>query len=366
MQMRLKDTNNIWIESSQMRKNRYDITTANRKSRQGSGLKIVHRSHMAVKCRGRANLRTFEYVFLQAYPNNVTLTILAIYHPTYSDTNKAMTSQFIDEFTEFLAKFLTEYGNIIILGDINIQWNNKEDPDTRIYIDTITALGLDQHVDFSTHKSGNILDHIYTKALSNCKVLSCSELFYPLDHAAVECILSAPKEDIDIKTIKYIKLHETDTDSFIWDLQDIEIISHMEDVNQMVDLYETTLNEALNKYAPTISKTIVTRPKKPWYSDSVKWQKAGSKKKRKDMDKIQTTPTLDSTPSQMIKEQNHTQHYQTIRQWDSWIGNNTKKLYSLVKHLTGTTPNNPLPEHEEITLANEFTVFFIGKIKKIK
>ena len=156
------------------------------------------------------------------------------------------------------------------MGDINIQWNNTEDPDTRVYIDTITALGLDQHIDFPTHKSGNILDHIYTEALSNCKVISCSESFYPSDHAAVECILSAPKEDTVIKTIQYRKLHEIDIDTFISDLQDIEIISQMEDGNQMVDLYETTLSETLNKYAPTISETIVTRPKKPWYSDSVK------------------------------------------------------------------------------------------------
>ena len=151
-----------------------------------------------------------------------------------------------------------EYSNIIIVGDINIQWNNTEDPDTRVYIDTIMALGLDQHIDFSTHKSSNILDHTYTEALRNCKVLSCSELFYPSDNAAVECILSAPKEDIVIKTIKYRKLHEIDTDTFILDIQDIEIISQMEDVDQMVDLYETTLSEILNKHTPTIAKTIVT------------------------------------------------------------------------------------------------------------
>ena len=201
MEMWLKDSDNIWIESSEMKKNGYDITTANRKGRQGGGLVIVHRSYMAVKCRGRANLRTFEYATWQVHPSNVTLTILAIYHPPYSDTNKATTSQFTDEFTEFLAKFLTEYRNIITAGDINVQLNNMEDPDTRVYIDTITALGLDQHVDFSTHKSGNIMDHIYTEALSNCKVFSCSELFCPSDHAAVECILSPPKENIVIKPL---------------------------------------------------------------------------------------------------------------------------------------------------------------------
>ena len=47
-------------------------------------------------------------------------------------------------------------------------------------------------------------------------------------------------------------------------------------------------------------------------------------------------------------------------------GNNTKKLYSLVKHLIGTTSNNPLPKHDnEETLVMSLQTFF-GKIKKIK
>ena len=81
------------------------------------------------------------------------------------------------------------------------------------------------------------------------------------------------------------------------------------------------------------------------------------------------TPPLDGTPSWMRKVQNHTQHYQTrdIRQWDSWMWKQHQKLYSLVKHLTGTTPNNPLPKHDdEEIFANEFADFFIGKIKKIR
>ena len=44
-------------------------------------------------------------------------------------------------------------------------------------------------------------------------------------------------------------------------LQDIEIISQMEDVSQMVDLYDTTLNEALNKHAPTIVQNYSDKTK---------------------------------------------------------------------------------------------------------
>ena len=83
-EMWLKENDNMWIESTKMKKNGCDINTANRKSRHGGGLAIVHRSYMAVKCRGRANLRTFEYAIWQAHPNDVTLTILATYHSPYS------------------------------------------------------------------------------------------------------------------------------------------------------------------------------------------------------------------------------------------------------------------------------------------
>ena len=46
-------------------------------------------------------------------------------------------------------------------------------------------------------------------------------------------------------------------------------------------------------------------------------------------------------------------------------GNNAKKLYSLVKHLTGTTPNNPLPKYDdEETLANEFADFSLERLRR--
>ena len=54
--------------------------------------------------------------------------------------------------------------------------------------------------------------------------------------------------------------------------------------------------------------------------------KAGSKKKRKDMEKIQTIPPLDSTPSQMRKVQNPIKHYnqETVGNEIAECGNNTK------------------------------------------
>ena len=115
--------------------------------------------------------QTFEYAIWQLHPNNISLTILTIYHPPYSNINKSTNGQFIDEFAEFLVDFLTEYSNVNIMGDFNIRLDNTEDPDVTAFIDTMSALGLNQHVSFSTNKNGGILDKIYTETLSKYKVL---------------------------------------------------------------------------------------------------------------------------------------------------------------------------------------------------
>ena len=144
---------------------------ANRNNRQGGGLALICRSCSRVKECGKGINQTFQYAIWHLHPNNISLTVLAIYHPPYSNINKSTNGQFIDEIAEFMVDFLTEYNNVIIMGDFNIRLDNTEDPDVIVFIDTIMALGLDQHVNFSTHKNGGILDIIYTEALSKYKVL---------------------------------------------------------------------------------------------------------------------------------------------------------------------------------------------------
>ena len=44
----------------------------------------------------------------------------------------------------------------------------------------------------------------------------------------------------------------------------------------------------------------------------------------------------------------------------------TEKLYDLINNITGTTKENPLPDHKnEKALANKFAEFFLDKIQKI-
>ena len=64
------------------------------------------------------------------------------------------------------------------------------------------ALGLNQHINFSSHGSDNALGLVFTEAISALKVLECSEGSYISDHKAVHITLSAPRDEIEKKIIK--------------------------------------------------------------------------------------------------------------------------------------------------------------------
>ena len=65
----------------------------------------------------------------------------------------------IEDFIDFVSTTLPSHSNNIYIGDFNLHIS-EEETDSIIFNDSIEAMGLHQHVDFPTHKSGNILDLI--------------------------------------------------------------------------------------------------------------------------------------------------------------------------------------------------------------
>ena len=68
----------------------------------------------------------------------------------------------MDDITDDLISLLPTATNNIILGDFNMHINDINSNDACIFKDTLTALGLTQHVTTSTNVKGNMLDLIFT------------------------------------------------------------------------------------------------------------------------------------------------------------------------------------------------------------
>ena len=76
----------------------------------------------------------------------MTLTVLAIYHPPYSDQSQITDHEFLDEFTDWIAEYIMNDTNVIILGDFNLYVNDSNDDDAMNFIETTQALALEQHM----------------------------------------------------------------------------------------------------------------------------------------------------------------------------------------------------------------------------
>ena len=139
----LSDNDEIWLKPSDFNKHGYKALHQNRPKCQGGGLAIICKSHLQVKQLDSGSKSSFEYLVCRFLGKSVAVTTVAIYHPPYSATNNTTNAKFIDKFTEYLVDSIMTYNNIVILGDFNLHINDQEDPDTYIFIDTITALGLD-------------------------------------------------------------------------------------------------------------------------------------------------------------------------------------------------------------------------------
>ena len=113
---------------------------------------------------------------------------------------------FIDDFTDWIGERVMTYDNIIITGDFNLHVNKEDDPEIQVFINTITAIGFNQVVDFETHNQGNHLDLVLVEELSKPKIANCSPRPYLSDHCTVETLLTQNRQDMLRKSVTTRKL----------------------------------------------------------------------------------------------------------------------------------------------------------------
>ena len=126
--------------------------------------------------------------------------------------------------------------------------NDGNDNYAGIFVDTIAALGFNQHVTFPSHWVGNILDLVVTETCNSIKVKSCGPGPILSDHTAVNIFIAQPSQSIQRKLIKYRKLKYIDIDQLNRDLEVSDIVTGS--IDDMVEDLESKLLQALDKHAP--------------------------------------------------------------------------------------------------------------------
>ncbi len=91
--------------------------------------------------------------------------------------------------------------NPIILGDFNVHINDTDDSEAMDFTSTMSILGLDQHVNFTTHNKGNILDPVFSPHLTQVNILKTVQGPFFSDHCAIICSLGLMRNKLERKMV---------------------------------------------------------------------------------------------------------------------------------------------------------------------
>ena len=263
-----KETDKIWLNSSDLNKDRYKLTSAIKKSRRGGGLALITKKDIKVKLDSDAELRTFQFEKWHVQFMHTTITILGIYGPQAS-----FPVEFLTEFTNWITEVVVQDTNLLVTGDFNLHINNKNDENATNIKELMVALGLVQHVTRPTHKSGNILDLIFMENFSAIDIHSCILGNLLSDHYMINCKTSLRCQEIYCRDINYLDLANIDFELMAEDIK--PGIMNRDTLDTQVGKLENTSREALDKHALLQTKSVMNRQRVPWFTEEVREMKNG-------------------------------------------------------------------------------------------
>jgi len=140
------------------------------------------------------------------------------------------------------------------------------------FLSLLDHANLTQHVLFPTHRHSHTLDLVITSANSTLSPTVISLPISPTDHFPIICslkITNSPTAPITRHLTRAIRaIHITE---FCHDILSSCLITHAPStLSDLVDCYNSTLSQLLNRHAPHKSKITRTKPRNPWYTLALK------------------------------------------------------------------------------------------------
>ena len=216
--------------------------------------------------------------------------------------------------------------------------------------------------------NGHILDYIITRSCDDfIKFVEVSSFLS--DHAALHCVLNIAKPKPIRQIISYRKLKSINQEEFGADLKKSNLIANPEtELDQLIEQYETTLSDILEKHAPLKKCIITIRPFNGWYTQEITEAKKFRRRlerrwrsSRLEIDRQLFTSQRDVV-WKMIKEAKAVYFENKISSCE-----NPRELYKVINTLLHQRFKPKLPVHDsDHELAVKFSGYFDAKIIKIR
>ncbi|XP_071501393.1 uncharacterized protein [Diadema antillarum] len=344
----------------------YHILTSPRKGKVGGSICVVLRQNFGTNMVIHS-YTSFECTELTLHStrSNV-LSLIIIYRPPGSMGRSA--AQFLSDFSRLLESASLRDNQLAICGDFNFHMDNVHSSETKSLTDLLFSANLKQLVSQPTHARGHTLDLVITREANECiKELYLRDAM-PSDHSAIVFTVALSRPMPVRKTFCFRKLRDIDYDIFRSDLESLfaasEDLDYL-DIDQKVNLYNSSLMKTLNHHAPVKFASVQLRPQAPWFyhhlitlrrkvrSAERKWRKT-----HLTVDKMSMRSALCVYQSALKMARNY--HREKVENCCQ------KELFQFVNSISSGNNTSPLPSHSsKQELAELFLSSFQAKVSKV-
>jgi hypothetical protein len=221
---------------------------------------------------GRAPVIVVDYI-----PTSFEMTCARLTSGCFSDIvvviyrpgSAAVQSTFFDELAAVFDGIATHQEPVFVVRDLNIRFDRSDDPHARQLNDLVAGYGFAVRLTTSTHKLGGTIDAVIIRIDSSCPIVSCVDVGLS-DHFVLQGSVIAERQSSPtiIEYVTQRPWRQLDIDEFRAALMDSVLCRPNvwpDDVDQLANLYDSTLTELLDRLIPFRQFTRRPRVSDPWF-----------------------------------------------------------------------------------------------------
>lgn len=331
------------------------------------GIAIIYRSVFCVQnILLSLDITTFEYICCRVKSTSSVFILVAIYRPG----SKAVSQKFFNELTTLFESLVTHRCPVIVTGDFNIRVDRPGDSSAVRFAELLASFDLVQHVKSPTHDLGGTLDLVITKSedkISNTIVQLNGLSDHSLIHFNID-VSTVSQNSNEHLTRQWRSFDLATFDNDLYDLIDLRTNEKSLDIctlDELCDLYHSSITTVLNQHAPLARQKRCPRRLTPWFDDDCRAAKRRARRLERKYRKSSTAVDR----RQWIEELRRTSKtYENKRNvyWSAkFVDNklNPRKLWRSLKSFMGRM-GSPSPVLGGLS-ADDLSQFFRKKIQDV-
>ena len=347
----------------------------------GGGVAQIHKTSIKLKKEKMVKFTQFKVLMCSLKLNNTSISMFIIYRPPPTKQNGLSAIWFLDEFADFVSKYIATASEIIITGDIIISISILTLVQTLTHFNLerfLESCGLHQYINVPTHCKGHTLDILVSRDTNDliCNVdvvnigLCDNDGNLINDHFAITCNIKMPIPTVCKKLVRYRKIKNIDIEDFRSDIQSsTNLNTTTGSLDELIEQYMSGLRDLIDVHAPLISRTVTPRPHVAWYDEElrdVKQIRRKLERKWRRGEQQSDHAAYRKQCAEVAKQLNRCKPYYYSNRVEEYH-NDQKSLFKITDTLLVNQHQSKLPTYDDETLlANNFSIFFRPKLKPLE